>query len=474
MNLRTYLRMCNDLGQFQHITGANETEEIGALAEFNARRVPPRTLLFDGIPGFQPGWGVVSGTLATPQTLGLALGISAKNTSDLMSELRGGTTRNWISDATKYPVTVVPVEKTQLHRTAVHAGGLNVNSFPTPTWHPNDGGRYIGTGCVILTRDADSGWVNGGAYRIMVLGDDRLALSMNTSRHGRKHLESWWRQGQPCPVVVVPGGDPLLVLLAGASIPEQTSELDVAGAIRGGSLEVFEGEATGLPIPVDCEFAFEGFLLPEDMGSEGPFGEFTGYYAGGVSEVPAITVRNVYAREDPLILGVPMGKPPHDFEFPFVVLLASLIHDAVISAGVTGVRGVWVFYGRQMIVVSLKQEHPGHARQAAHVAAHCGAGAYMARYVIAVDEDIDPMDLREVMWAVMTRSDPATDIDIARRGWGSPIDPVGHFVADGLKYNSRIMIDACIPFDKRESFPKVAATDREQLVAVARRFGLED
>lgn len=472
MNLRDYLRSCERIGQFEHVKGANVAEEVGALSEFNARRPFPKTMLFDSIPGYSPDWGIVTGTLATPQTLGMVLGISATEPEDLISQLRGGRFREWINSSSQFQTETVPISSTDLLVSPI-TSQLNVNSFPTPMWHPDDGGRYIGTGCVVLTRDVDTGWVNGGAYRIMVLGNDRLALWMATSRHGRSHLESWARRGKPCPIVVIPGGDPLLVLLAGASIPDGVSELNVAGAIHGEPLRAIKGKATGLPIPVDSEFAFEGFIMPGDTGVEGPFGEFTGYYADGVNEVPAITVANVYTRESPLILGAAMGKPPHDFQFPFEVLLSSLVQDAIEAAGVPGVRGVWVFYGRQMIVVSLRQEHPGHARQAAHIAANCGAGAYMARYIVAVDEDIDPTDLREVMWAVMTRSDPATDMDIVRRGWGSPLDPVGTYIADGYKYNSRVIIDACIPYDKRESFPKVAATDKTQLSRIANRYGLK-
>jgi len=75
-------------------------------------------------------------------------------------------------------------------------------------------------------------------------------------------------------------------------------------------------------------------------------------------------------------------------------------------------------------VVSIKQRYCGHSRQAAYVASQCQTGAYLNRYVIVVDEDIDPANTEEVMWAISTRSDPATDIDIMRKGWSGPIDPL--------------------------------------------------
>ena len=106
-----------------------------------------------------------------------------------------------------------------------------------------------------------------------------------------------------------------------------------------------------------------------------------------------------------------------------------------------------------LVVVSIDQRYPGHATQIAHLAAQCGTAAYGGRYVIVVDDDIDIYDLSDVLWAVLTRSDPAQDIDIIRRAWSSPLDPM---VPDGaVPFNSRGLIDATIPWERRDSFPAV-------------------
>jgi 4-hydroxy-3-polyprenylbenzoate decarboxylase len=137
-----------------------------------------------------------------------------------------------------------------------------------------------------------------------------------------------------------------------------------------------------------------------------------------------------------------------------------MIYDALVKAGIPDVRGVWVpeaAAGRMVIVVSIKQNYCGHSRQAAYVASQCQAGAYLNRYVIVVDEDIDPANMEEVIWAVATRSDPASDIDIMRKSWSGPIDPM---LRDRrVLYNSRAVIDACRPFEWREEFPHVAEAD---------------
>jgi 4-hydroxy-3-polyprenylbenzoate decarboxylase len=112
---------------------------------------------------------------------------------------------------------------------------------------------------------------------------------------------------------------------------------------------------------------------------------------------------------------------------------------------------------RLLNVVAIRQRYPGHSRQAGHVAAMCRAGAYLGRIVIVVDDDVDISDLGEVMWAVCTRADPERSIDIIRRAWSGPLDPA---IPPGEKgFNSRLIIDACRPFEWRDQFPKPIGPD---------------
>src|SRR5439155_7414188 len=134
-----------------------------------------------------------------------------------------------------------------------------------------------------------------------------------------------------------------------------------------------------------------------------------------------------------------------------------MIHDALVKAGIPGVRGVWAHEcggGRLLLAVSTKQRYCGHSRPAGYVAAQCQAAAYMNRYVIVVDDDIDPTNLEDVMWAVCTRSDPGEDIEIMRKSWGSKADPL---LRDHRRpYNTRAIIDACRPYEWIGEFPRVA------------------
>ena len=467
--MRPLLEEFQRIGELRVISGANVEEEIGALTELNAKQDRPFALLFDDIPGYPAGHRVVTGIVDSPRRLGLALGLETTTTAELIGHLRGSV-RGWIQRSGEYAPREMSAAETGLRRVRCGEDGIDVTSFPAPLWHPGDGGRYIGTGCAVLTRGPDDDWVNAGAYRVMVTGPDQVAIYMATSRQGRAHMEAWWDRGEPAPVAVVAGGHPLLAMLAGVEIPAGVSELAVMGAALGSPVDVTLSHNTGLPIPADAELVLEGFVHPGTTEVEGPFGEATGYYAGGAHHAPVLRVDRIWMRENPIILGASPGKPPHDFGYPFSVMRSALLHDAIEAAGVTEVRGVWTSYARQWIVVAVRQSHPGHARQAAYIAAHCGPGGYLARYIIAVDDDIDPTDTAEVLWAITTRADPATDIDVMRKTWGSPIDPMGVLFDEGRSYNSRAVIDASIPYTRRDVFPMVVASAPERLAAVAARW----
>jgi 3-polyprenyl-4-hydroxybenzoate decarboxylase len=146
------------------------------------------------------------------------------------------------------------------------------------------------------------------------------------------------------------------------------------------------------------------------------------------------------------------------------LLKSAMIRDELVKVGVRDVRGLWaheVCGGRLLIVVSIKQRFCGHSRQAGFMAAQCPAAAYMNRFVIVVDDDVDPMNLEEVMWAVSTRCEPAEDIEIMRKSWGSKVDPM---LADpAVPYNTRALIDACRPFEKLNTFPRVAQSTPRQV-----------
>jgi UbiD family decarboxylase len=349
------------------------------------------------------------------------------------------------------------VDSAPLYENVYSGDEASLQRFPSPFWHEHDGGRYVGTGCIVLTNDPERGDVNGGAYRMMIRDNGQVTVNPVPGKHGWLHIQKWLQREGRAPVAVSFGHDPLLHMVAATEVPTGISEINYAGAMIGRPLEVVRGELTGLPIPASSEIAVEGWVYPNRVLPEGPYGEWTGYYSGGDVAIPELVVERLYFRNDPVMLGSPPGKPPHDYSYMRTVMKSAMIQDTLVKAGIPDVRGVWAHEaggGRLLLVVSIKQGYCGHSRQAGYVTAQCQPAAYMNRYVIVVDEDIDPMNLDDVMWAVCTRTDPAEDIEIMRKSWGSKADPM--LTDYGRPYNTRALIDACIPFERIKEFPRVA------------------
>lgn len=468
-DLRDWLQIVDDLGELQHVRGADWNLEIGGISELNYRRKPSAALLFDDIKGYPSGYRVLTGSMTSSRRVGITLGLGTEfDDRELVQALRGKPIE-WERDAARFE----PVEVAQapFMENVYDGAEASLLRFPAPFWHELDGGRYLGTGCVAITCDPDTRTPNAGCYRIQIRENGRITVNPVAGKHGAQHFEKWFTREGRAPIVVAFGMHPLLMLVGGTEVPTNISELNYAGAMVGRPIEVVRGAVTGLPMPASAEIAIEGWVYKDRVLPEGPFGEWTGYYSSSDFPIPEIEVARLYFRDDPIILGAPPSKPPHDYSYWRAVLKSSMIHDALVKDGIPDVRGVWAHEsggGRLMLAVSIKQRYFGHSRQAAYIAAQCQAAAYMNRYVIVVDEDIDPTNLEEVMWAVCTRSDPAEDIEIMKKSWGSKADPL---LRDQRRpYNTRAIIDACRPYDWINEFPPVAEASPELLKQIRTRW----
>ncbi len=473
-DLRTWIEKARAIGQLADVEGADLRFELGAITDLNAKRRGP-ALLFRSFAGFPDGYGVLTGATLSPRTLGLTLGIDDARDPMGLSNRVAEVLQTLDGRAREFPVEYVTDGPVLENRRA--GGEVDLGIFPTPTWHEADGGAFIGTGCVQIHRDPETGWTNMAAYRVQRHGPDTVGNFIGPGHHGNLIRRKYWDRSEPCPVVMVFGAHPLFLLIGGLDVPAGIDELTWVGAIAGHRVPVIRGPVTGLPIPADAEIAIEGFVSAGDEHDEGPFGEFTGYYAGGRAREPLVRVKALYYRADPILLGAPPARPPHDFSFGYSVMRSAAVKESLRKAGVPGVRAVWaaeVGGSRMWVVVSIRQQYAGHATQAAHVAVQCQAGGMMNRYAIVVDEDIDPSNLDEVIWAIGTRSDPGSDIDIVRHCWSNSLDPMipAADKAAGRLWNSRAIINACRPWDRLQAhdFPPVAEASAALMDATRKKW----
>ncbi len=451
MDLRQWLDTVRDAGELRLIENAHCDLEIGGITTLNWKKKPPQALLFDNIPGYPPGFRVAASTLASPRRLAIALGFpSVGQTPELVDILRKRWPA-WESQSAGYEPEIV---KGSLWNNLLAGGDVDLLRFPAPRWHEQDGGRYLGTGCAVITRDPDDGTVNSGVYRSMVHDRTTACLNMEMGKHGRIHLDKYHGKGQPCPIAISIGHHPLHLLIGALSVPSGR-EHRLAGAIMGRPLKLVREEVTGLPVPADSEIVVAGFSPPSRLENEGPFGEWVGYYVSGARKRHVVEVQRIYYRDSPIILGSPPGKAPADSSYQGSVLRSAVLHNQLERLGIPGIHAVWFNEtgGRFLVAIAIKQLYAGHARQIAVLASQLPSGAaFMGRWIIVTDDDIDVTDIDQVLWALCTRVDPDKDIDVFRRCWSSSIDPVVQ-PPSPTPTTSRAIIDACKPFESVKDFP---------------------
>ena len=307
LDLRAWLDEARKLGEVRDVRGADWNLELGAISELNVKKASPPALLFDDIAGYPKGYRVLTCSTSSPGKLSsiLRLGVE-KAHHDLVQKLRGKPAF-WQSEAPKYDPVVV--EKGPIFDNVQSNGKVDLFTFPSPFWHEKDGGRYIGTGCCVVTRDFDTDWVNVGTYRVQVHDRTTVGLDMVPGKHGAIQYEKYMKAGKPFPVAIVCGCDPLGYLVSGIEVPFGMCEYNYIGAILGEPVSVVKGQLTGLPIPAASEIVLEGWANPGDVRIEGPFGEFHGYYPGKAATAPAVRIERIYFRNDPMYVAYQYQAP---------------------------------------------------------------------------------------------------------------------------------------------------------------------
>ncbi len=465
-DLRTWLAAMQEAGEVQEVRGAEREIEIGGIVDIYQRKMGRPALLFDAVPGYPEGHRIIANVLTSVKRIALTLGLPA-DTSEV------DLVRFW-RDYFRQSKAIPPrlVNNGPVFENIATGDAIDILKIPTPRWHEHDGGHYIGTGCMVVMKDPDTGWINYGAYRVQAHGKDLASVMTSKGKHGNLIMRRYHERGEPCPIAVVAGMHPALFMVAGLEIPYGKNEYDAAGGLIGEPVDVVAGPVTGLPIPAHAEIAFEGYVAPGDLVDEGPLGEWTGYYAGGKKKEPAIRIKSFMHRNDPILLGAVPAVPPNDDTFYRGTYRCGAVWHQLEAAGVPEVKGVWAHEaggGRLWLTIAIKQMYGGHAKQAGLVASQCHAGAYANRWVVVVDDDIDPADMNAVIWAMCTRFEPREGIEVLRGCWSTALDPMV-YAADDPR-NARVVIDACKPFRRRDDFPAVARSSRELDERIRAKWG---
>jgi len=352
-SIRDFIQAADEIGEVKTVHGAALEQDVGCLTELASEMDGPM-LLFDRFEGYPEGFRIASNLYRNSlRRFALALQLPVdSHPIDLVKLLRERKRK-------QKPMPPVFVADGPVLTNQLSGADVDVERFPAPLWHSEDGGRYIGTGDLLVLRDPETGWINFGTYRACVQGRQRLSLWIIKYKRGRMIVEKYWAQGKPCPAALVLGCDPV-TFMAGTS----QQKYEHAGALHGAPVEVLEAPLTGLPIPAGSEVVFEGEIPPidEESAVEGPFGEWPGYYSHSGPEC-VLRVQHISHQDDPIIHGFPPLRPVLSWgaELPG---MAVEVWDHLERSGVSDVTGVWGHCHGLMLVIALTQRYPGHAEQA--------------------------------------------------------------------------------------------------------------
>ena len=467
IDLRDWIEKAEALGGLERIKAEVDwDQELTAIYYLVGKTAEAPSLLFENIKDYPSGYRVLA-NFPGPSvdrvalTLGIPTGLSP---TAVVQEIRRRV-KNRIAPKT------IPKEMAVVNENLHFGEDIDVTEFPAPKTFPLDGGRYIGTADVIITRDPETGYINVGTYRNMIIDKDKIGFYVSPGKDALLHREKWWKQGKPCEVAAVFGMDPLLYAVGSTSFPKTVSEYEYAGGIRGQGIEVFKGEVTDLLLPARSEIILEGVSYPGKTMKEGPFAEFTGYYGRPEDDTPYIEVKCVHHRNDPILTVCSPSYHNPGYATQSCLMRSAKIWDDLEVIGIPGIRGVYAhpFAVFGMIVVSVEQRYPGHAAQVAAVAAQCTGGAYYSKWIIVVDEDVDPSDLTQVFWAMSTRCNPVDDIDILRNTWSTYLDPTQN-PPEIRPYGSKALINACKEHRFLKTFSKTSKLKEEVYRKVCERW----
>ena len=296
---------------------------------------------------------------------------------------------------------------------------------------PNDAGRFITLG-LVATRHPETGVRNLGVYRMQIIDKTHAIMHWQKHKRGAHHGDISKDRGEKIPVAIIIGGEPATIFSSIAPVPEGLDKYLFAGITRKEGIKTVKCKTIDLDVPANAEIVLEGYVDPEDVRDEGPFGDHTGYYTPA-EPFPTFTLTGIMRREDPIYVTTVVGKPILEdayigkvIERSFLPLIRMLQPEVVdYSMPAAG----W-FQG--LAIISIKKRYPGQAKKV--MMGLWGMGQLsLTKTFVVVDDDINVHNMNDVIWAITTRADAARDTIIINNTPTDTLDPASPLVNLGSK-----------------------------------------
>ncbi|NRP46828.1 MULTISPECIES: 4-hydroxy-3-polyprenylbenzoate decarboxylase [unclassified Marinobacterium] len=419
-DLRDFISQLEARGELKRITHPVDPNlEMTEICDRTLKAGGP-ALLFENPVGYD--MPVLGNLFGTPDRVALGMGeesVSAlRGVGKLLAQLKEPEPPKGFKDALdkiplyKQVLNMGPkvVKKAPCQEVVLEGDDVDLDLIPIQTCWPGDAGPLV-TWPLVITRGPNKKRQNLGIYRQQKIAKNKLIMRWLSHRGGALDFLEWKQQhpGEPFPVAVALGADPATILGAVTPVPDTLSEYAFAGLLRGGKTEVTSCIGSDLQVPASAEIVLEGYIYPDEMADEGPFGDHTGYY-NEVDSFPVFTVERITKRADAIYHSTYTGRPPDE---PAVLGVA--LNEVFVPILQKQFPEIVDFYlppegcSYRMAVVSMKKQYPGHAKRVM-----LGVWSFLrqfmyTKFVVVVDEDVNTRDWQDVIWAITTRMDPARD-----------------------------------------------------------------
>ncbi len=429
-DLRDFIDHLEQRGELKRITVEVDPElEMTEICDRVLRAGGP-ALLFENPKGSTIP--VLANLFGTPHRVALGMGEESvealREVGKLLAFLKEPEPPKGMKDAwQKMPIfkqvlNMAPkvVKKAACQQQIIEGNAVDLSQLPIQLCWPDDAAPLITWGLVV-TKGPDKPRQNLGIYRQQVIGKNRVIMRWLSHRGGALDFKEWQaaHPGEPFPVSVVLGCDPATILAAVTPIPDSLSEYAFAGLLRGSKTELVKCVGNDLQVPASAEIILEGFIYPDDMADEGPYGDHTGYY-NEVDQFPVFTIERITQRKDPIYHSTYTGRPPDE-----PAILGVALNEVFVPILQKQFPEIVDFYlppegcSYRMAVVSMKKQYPGHAKRVM-----MGIWSFLrqfmyTKFIIVVDDDVNVRDWNDVIWAITTRMDPARDTTLIEN---TPID----------------------------------------------------
>ena len=309
---------------------------------------------------------------------------------------------------------------------------VDLYSLPIIKCWPMDAGPYI-TLPLVITKDPETGTQNYGIYRMQVFDRNTTGMHWQTHKVGARHYRA---SAEKLEVAVALGGDPASIWTGSAPLPPDIDEMVLAGFIRDEGVELAQAVSVDLKVPAHAEIVLEGYVIPGEERTEGPFGDHTGYYSLA-EPYPVFHVTTITRRHNPIYPTTFVGRPPtEDYwmgkvtERVFLPLIRLILPEVVdVNMPAEG-----IFHN--LVLVSMKKEYPGHARKVMYGLWGLGLLS-LTKVIVVVDDFVDVQNPSEVAWRVANNINPATDLVMV----DGPIDDLD-VASPTPRFGSKVGIDA--------------------------------